>query len=504
MLNAGITAAAGTSAGGNIIVSGTSTVTVGSGSRATLYSGSISGSTGLANLSGLTAGTGRFRYNADETTNFASGSWTNLGTGLYVVYREQPTASLSSTTLTMTYGDLLPTISATGLVNGDVSSYTISGRLNSTSGNIRASATPYTITTDLIGLGYNAASGTGSLTVNKKTLTLNGTTAASRVYDGTTTATITSVGSLVGRVGSDVVTVSSSGATFNTKDVAADKTVTLSGIALGSTDAANYSIAPTATTTASITPKALTVTAIDVSKTYDGLAFTGGNAATYVGFVTGENSSVLTGTLTYSGNSQGAIDAGAYAITPGGLSSNNYTIEFKDGVLTVNPRQLTVTGLAAQGKVYDGTAKATITNWGSVSTGVTVNGVTEQLTLNHTTATTTGTINRKELTIAGLLAADKVYDGTTNVDITNWGSVSTGVGTGFSFELPESVRLMVSGNSELQITQTNGSPLPSWLKFDPQGMRFEATAVPDSALPMQLVVAVAGQRVTVVISERTE
>lgn len=81
---------------------------------------------------------------------------------------------------------------------------------------------------------------------------------------------------------------------------------------------------------------------------------------------------------------------------------------------------------------------------------------------------------------------------------------SSTVGTGFSFELPESVRSMVSANSELQITQANGSPLPAWLKFDPDTMRFEATAVPDSALPIQLIALVAGQRITVVISERTE
>ncbi|WP_346309133.1 YDG domain-containing protein, partial [Limnohabitans sp.] len=471
VLNAGITAAAGTSTGGNIIVSGTPTVTVGSGSRATLFSGSITGSTGLGNLSGLTAGTGRYRYNADESTNFSSGSWTNLGTGPYVVYREQPTATLGSTTLTITYGDLLPAISANGLVNGDVSTYTISGRLDATSGNIRASATPYSITSDLIGLGYSVVSGTGTLTVNPKALTLVDSAAASRVYNGNTTASINSVGTLVGRVGSDVVTVSSSGATFDTKDVANNKTVTLNGITLGSTDAANYSIATTATTTASITPKALTVTAINASKTYDGLAYSGGAGASYAGFAGTETESVLLGSLTYSGNSQGAIDAGAYAITPGGLSSNNYTIQFKDGVLTVNPRQLTVTGLTAQGKVYDGTATATITNWGSLgavvgnassglvagedlvlntgtasfasknvayasdavtdqtvtATGYSLangtNGKASNYVLSSASATTTATITPLALNINGVSVNDKVYDGNATATV-NGGSIS--------------------------------------------------------------------------------
>ena len=78
------------------------------------------------------------------------------------------------------------------------------------------------------------------------------------------------------------------------------------------------------------------------------------------------------------------------------------------------------------------------------------------------------------------------------------------VGTGFTFELPESVKSMATSAAALQITQPNGSPLPSWLKFDPVNVRFEASAVPDGALPLQLVAMVAGQRVTVVISERTE
>ena len=78
------------------------------------------------------------------------------------------------------------------------------------------------------------------------------------------------------------------------------------------------------------------------------------------------------------------------------------------------------------------------------------------------------------------------------------------VGTGFTFELPDSVKSMAEQSGLMRISQSNGDPLPSWLKFDPLNMRFEAAAVPDSALPMQLLAMIASQRVTVVISERTE
>lgn len=79
----------------------------------------------------------------------------------------------------------------------------------------------------------------------------------------------------------------------------------------------------------------LTVTARDAGKTYDGHAYSGGNGLSYAGFVNDETSAVLGGALSYGGNSQGAVNAGEYAITPGGLSSGNYRFEYRDGVLAI-------------------------------------------------------------------------------------------------------------------------------------------------------------------------
>ena len=87
----------------------------------------------------------------------------------------------------------------------------------------------------------------------------------------------------------------------------------------------------------SITPTALTIIANDASKGYDGLAYSGGNGVTYAGFVNGDNPGSLTGALSYTGNSQGAINVGSYIITPGGASDPNYSISFVDGTLSVTP-----------------------------------------------------------------------------------------------------------------------------------------------------------------------
>jgi hypothetical protein len=93
----------------------------------------------------------------------------------------------------------------------------------------------------------------------------------------------------------------------------------------------------------SVSKAPLTVTAAAATKTYDGQAYSGGNGVSYSGFVNSETSSVLGGSVSYSGTSQGAINAGSYVITPSGLTSSNYDITYSNGALSVSKAPLTVT-----------------------------------------------------------------------------------------------------------------------------------------------------------------
>lgn len=73
---------AGDAAGGNIIITGSPSVTTGTGGRASFYTGSSSGSTGLLTLAG---GSANMRANVDAfTTTFSPA----LGTGVYALYRQ--------------------------------------------------------------------------------------------------------------------------------------------------------------------------------------------------------------------------------------------------------------------------------------------------------------------------------------------------------------------------------------------------------------------------------
>jgi hypothetical protein len=85
------------------------------------------------------------------------------------------------------------------------------------------------------------------------------------------------------------------------------------------------------------------VTANNDSKTYDGLAYSGGNGVSYSGFVNGETASILSGTLAYGGTAQGAVNAGSYTLIASGLTSGNYIITYDPGTLAVAARPITMT-----------------------------------------------------------------------------------------------------------------------------------------------------------------
>ena len=83
---------------------------------------------------------------------------------------------------------------------------------------------------------------------------------------------------------------------------------------------------------------------------------------TYEGFVNNETASVLGGKLAFACDYKKGSAAGIYAITPSGLTSDNYEITFAKGTLTVDKVDLTVTApKVVDGLVYTGAAQALIT-----------------------------------------------------------------------------------------------------------------------------------------------
>src|SRR5207245_2626959 len=108
------------------------------------------------------------------------------------------------------------------------------------------------------------ATTTANITARSLSVSASG---VNKVYDGNTNASVTLSDN---RVAGDPLTTSYTRASFANKNVGAAKTVSVSGIAISGTDAANYTANTTASTTADITTRSLVVSATGVNRAYDG------------------------------------------------------------------------------------------------------------------------------------------------------------------------------------------------------------------------------------------
>jgi hypothetical protein len=132
-----------------------------------------------------------------------------------------------------------------------------------------------------------------------------------------------------------------------------------------------------------VTPKALTITATNQSKTYGTTAALGTTAFTPSGLV---NSDTVTGVTLASGGSPAGATVGTYLITPSaatGTGLTNYTITYANGTLTVTPKALTITA-TNRSKTY-GSSLALGT------TAFTTSGLVNGNTVSSVTLTSAGT-----------------------------------------------------------------------------------------------------------------
>jgi len=227
--------------------------------------------------------------------------------------------------------DSSTTAAVSGTLNGRIGSDAVT--LGGGSFSDKNAGNGKTVTANLTGNdagNYTLQSAATSADITQAALTITAT-GVNKTYDGTTATSVTFSDN---RIAGDILNVSGTAA-FNDKNAGNGKAVNISSILLSGDAAANYTYNTAATTSADITQAALNITANNASKAYNGQTYSGGNGVTYAGFINGEDSSVLTGTLAYGGTSQGAATPGNYTITPAGLSANNYTLTFVNGTLTI-------------------------------------------------------------------------------------------------------------------------------------------------------------------------
>jgi len=292
---------------------------------------------------------------------------------------------------------------------------------------------------------YNLLSNVSTTTANitPKTLTLNGLSANNKVYDATANATIATLGTLNGVLGFDDVQVGTSAVTgtFSDKNVGNGKTVTLTGFTMGGAEAGNYKIG-SATTTANITPKALTVSGLSVaaSKVYDGTttaaplgtanlqdAIAAGTGSSSDGKAYSADSIGITGTPVGTYNSKDVATAANVSITGLTLTNNtlgNYVLTAPTPLAaTITPKDLTI-------KVNDDAQFFTVTSNAVGFNGVSYKGfVTGESSANLTFSNSSApgvpnistSLNATQKSTTGVYAGALTLDGTvtnSNYNIT--------------------------------------------------------------------------------------
>ncbi|MDD5031389.1 MAG: YDG domain-containing protein, partial [Rhodoferax sp.] len=286
-------------------------------------------------------------------------------------------AALTVTALDQTkvYGTAFPftglpaEFTSTGLQNGEtIGSATLTSTGTPTTAKVtvpQATGYPISISNALPGTftpsNYLINYFPGTLTVTPKPLVGN-ITAANKVYDTNNTATIVTRTLNPGVLGADDVSYSGGTATFSDKNVADGKTVTGIGLGLSGADAGNYTVNPTDTTTANITPIALVGNITAANKVYDT-----NNTATIVtrtlnpGVLGAEDVSYSGGTATFSDkNAADGKTVTGIGLGLSGADAGNYTVNPTD-TTTANITPIALVGnITAANKVYDTNNTATI------------------------------------------------------------------------------------------------------------------------------------------------
>ena len=138
----------------------------------------------------------------------------------------------------------------------------------------------------------------------------------------------------------------------------------------------------------------LTITAANVTRTYDGTNFSSPSASA-MGLMNNETLSSLGGVV-FSGTAINSRNAGVYTITPTAAAPSNlgnYSITYQNGQLTTNQANL-VLSAGSDSKVYDGTTLSTVIPTSSqLAAGDTISNLTQSFASKNVLGTNGSTLN---------------------------------------------------------------------------------------------------------------
>ncbi len=390
------------------------------------------------------------------------------------------------------------------------------GTIAATADAAAAPGSTHAITVDVSGLSSTnysfAADNTGILTIGtvNQTITFGPLTAVTYGDADFTLGATASSGLAVEYVSSNTAVATVSG---NTVTIVGAGTTNITASQPGNT---GYNPAPNVVQSLTVDPAAITVTAdAGQSKIYGGTDPSFAYTIT-TGSLVGADA--LTGDL----DRAAGENTGTYAIGQGTLANANYSITFVSNDFAITPKALTALAVVANNKVYDGSDAATLdileaslmgvesgdmanvalaTPMGTfaqtnIGTGI---AVTSGLTLTGTAAgnytltqptTLTANIDAKAITVSGVSANNKVYDGTDAATLDINGASLTGVVSGeeanVTLATPTGTFAQTNTGTGLAVTSAltlTGSAAGNYTVTQPTGLTANITALAVTVTP---------------------
>ena len=527
------------------------------------YAGAQGFSTSVSTNSYL-MGADTVSYGGSAATAVNAGSYAIVPSGLYSNDNRGYAISYANGTLTIQKADLTLSgtrpydgstvmagayLTANG-VNGETFSVVGDGAAGNLSTRNVQTAQPMLSSTGLalgdssnggLSSNYNTLGISGSsVTITPKSVTLTAPT-ASKVYDGTVTyvASADDLATLGSQLGVAGDTVSGPALSFQNKNAGlANKVLSLSAATVNDGNSGqNYAISYASNNISTITPKALTISGITVAdKVYDGTATaavsTAGVSASVLqsgGMVAGDDVRVsASGNFRNAGNTANDKNVGnaktvQLSSSYSGADVDNYSITGQASTTaSITPKALTISGITAADKVYDGTATAAVSTAGVTASVLQANGMvagddvqvsasgnfrnagntandknvgnakTVQLSSSYSgtdvgnyritgQATTAASVTARPLDVTGLVPNDKTYDGSTDATLTGTAQigvfsnddVSLQIGTA-QFENPAVGNLIPIATQGFKL---NGADAKNYQLNQPAGMRASITAI---------------------------
>ncbi len=199
--------------------------------------------------------------------------------------------------------------------------------------------------------------------ITPRQVTVGGLSAVDKVYDGSAAATLTGTASVAALAGDSLALNGSLAAAFADKNVGKDKQIQLSGLSLTGTDAGNYALA-LPSLRAAITPRPVAPTGLEIAdKVYDGTTAASLRGTPSVAALPGDDlgiaGSVTAAFADKSAGSRKPVTLLGLQLT--GADAANYELQpAAPYAASITPRGLSVQGMVAQDKVFDGLSDATL------------------------------------------------------------------------------------------------------------------------------------------------